>query len=260
MIECKQIIINDLLINYYFLGEEDNKKNIIFLHGWRSESSVWFDIMKSLSKAEEYNLFAIDLPGFGKTQVPQHSLSIAGYAGIVLQFIEKLKVKGHIILIGHSFGGAVSIKFATDYQDTISQLVLIDSSGVRITNLSRKAGLQIKKLIAKLVKPFFKPRFMQPLRKQIYKRFVNSDYVESEYIKVTYINVISEDLSPLFPAIKCPTLLFWGEKDQDTPLWMGELMHEKINDSKLIILKDVGHYSFLEKKKEFIVALKEFIT
>jgi pimeloyl-ACP methyl ester carboxylesterase len=55
-------------------------------------------------------------------------------------------------------------------------------------------------------------------------------------------------------------LIVWGEKDLDTPPEFGEKMHSLISNSKFIILKNAGHFSFLDKTKDFVKALREFIN
>jgi len=115
------------------------------------------------------------------------------------------------------------------------------------------------KVIAKLVKPIFKLPFMSPLRVKIYQSMGADDYVATPKLKQTFINIINENLIILLPKIKIPTLLIWGDKDKDTPLEYARIIEQKIIGSKLVILKGAGHFSFLDKKDEFIEKIVSFI-
>jgi pimeloyl-ACP methyl ester carboxylesterase len=247
----KQIVINNLLVNYSHL-EGDTKRNILFVHGWGSDLRVWKDIMDHIN-AEGFNTFALDLPGFGKSQIPTNPMTIDDFSEIVKVFTEKLKLES-IIIVGHSFGGATSIKFANNYPELVTKLVLINSSGIRLKREKNTLLL----LGSKILHPIFTLSFMQPLRRKVYKLIGNEDYLNSGYIKETYLNVIGEDLTSILSNIKAETLIIWGDKDRDTPLWMGEKMKLQIPNSKLQIL-DGGHYSFLDRSEEFATTFIEFI-
>ncbi|EKE13949.1 MAG: hypothetical protein ACD_12C00733G0001, partial [uncultured bacterium] len=66
-----QIIINNLLINYFFIlpRKKSTNKTLIFLHGWGVDSKLWFKIAPELIN-KNYSLYFLDLPGFGQSQVP----------------------------------------------------------------------------------------------------------------------------------------------------------------------------------------------
>ena len=59
--------------------------------------------------------------------------------------------------------------------------------------------------------------------------------------------------------INIPTLIITGENDQDTPVEFGRKMHSLIPNSKFIILKGAGHFSFLDQSEEFVKELEKFI-
>jgi pimeloyl-ACP methyl ester carboxylesterase len=73
------------------------------------------------------------------------------------------------------------------------------------------------------------------------------------------LNVIKENLEPLLPRIKAETPLIWGEDDRTTPLYMAESFHKKIKNSRLEIIKDAGHFSFLDQPEKFSEILFNFV-
>jgi pimeloyl-ACP methyl ester carboxylesterase len=248
-----QVIISKLLINYYRL-RKDGDQTLIFLHGWRSEGAVWKNIAQNL-KSDGIAIYALDLPGFGSSAIPKEALTIEDYADVVIKFIEKLKLK-NIILVGHSFGGRIAIKLSAMHPELIDKLVLVDSAGL-ILKKNKNAFL---KFLSLPIKPFFKPRFMQGLRRKIYRKMGSEDYLATPYLKETYLKTVKEDLRKHFPNIIVPTLIIWGKEDQETPLRYAEIMNNEIKNSKKVILDGAGHFSFIDKPDEFIKEFRDFIT
>jgi pimeloyl-ACP methyl ester carboxylesterase len=250
----QQIVVSNQLISYKLIqnGGEKNS-SIIFLHGWRSNKEIWLTAMSQLPTAD-YQLFAIDLPGFGGSQLPTKVFTIGDYAEIVVEFIKKLDLKNTII-VGHSFGGRVGIKLAAQYPAIVAKLVLVDSAGFSLSQEKKS----VMNLAAKIARPFFKPKFMQGLRKKIYGHIGAEDYLATPELQQTFVNVVNEDLSEDMKKINCPTLIITGEKDMDTPVEFGIKMHSLIPNSKFLILPNAGHFSFLDKPEEFTEKLKEFI-
>jgi pimeloyl-ACP methyl ester carboxylesterase len=144
---------------------------------------------------------------------------------------------------------------ASQYPDIISQLVLVDSAGF-VTPAIKK---NLMGVVAKIIKPIFKPRFMQGLRKKIYKGLGAEDYLTFPELKATFLKVVNEDLSKDMKGIKIPTLIITGEDDKDTPIAFGKRMNFLIPNSQLLILKNAGHYSFLDQPEEFVKILAKFI-
>ena len=66
-------------------------------------------------------------------------------------------------------------------------------------------------------------------------------------------------MKPILKNIKSPTLLIWGDKDTATPLYMGKIMEKEIADSGLVVLKNTGHYSYLDDYNQFSIILKAFL-
>ncbi len=257
MFEQKQVIIKNLLINYYKIETSRAEVNLLFLHGWRSEGKIWVDIIEAMQSSFPnfaFNAYLLDLPGFGKSQTPEHAFTVENYASYIESFVYKLNLN-NVILIGHSHGGKTSINIAAQNPSWLKKLVLVDSSGVR----NNSKDLKTKNLLAKVVKPFFTPKFMQPLRKKIYKTIGAEDYVETPNLRETFLNLIKYEVHDDLTKIKVPTLLIWGEKDMDTSVENGKFMHDNIKDSRFIVLQNAGHFSFLDKKQEFIEAIITFI-
>lgn len=234
--EQKQVVVDDLLLNYYFyIPENKSGKSLIFLHGWRSDSSVWSKILEN-EKFADFRIYLLDLPGFGKSQLKTSGFNLEKYAKTIKSFIDKLGIKKPIA-IGHSFGGAVLIKLASLNDKLFNSLVLVSSAGIR----RKTAKKTLLKAIAKLISPLFKPNFMQSFRLNIYRMIGSGDYVATPQLTETYLNIIKEDLSDEMKKINNKTLIIWGDSDKDTPKEDAFVMNSKIKKSTLKIIRDAGH-------------------
>jgi pimeloyl-ACP methyl ester carboxylesterase len=60
--------------------------------------------------------------------------------------------------------------------------------------------------------------------------------------------------------IKVPTLVVWGDKDSISPLQQGELLHQKVAGSKMVVLRDARHPCYLDRPEEFHQALLDFLN
>ncbi len=240
----KQIIIDSLKIHYYQGDNFDENNTIVFLHGWNSEALHLKTIF-----AELENFIALDLPGFGKSDLPRTAWAAAEYADFLQKFLGKLEIKKPI-LAGHSFGGSVIMKYSSN-GGTAKKIILISSSGIRKRGL--KIGLY--KVMAKIMRialmlpglSFFKDK----IRKKAYKMIDSEDYIEAGALTESYKKIIREDLSEEMQKIRTKTVLIWGENDCSTPLAQGELTHRLIENSELYIVKNAGHFSFIDQPAEF---------
>jgi pimeloyl-ACP methyl ester carboxylesterase len=250
----QQVIINNQLISYTKQGSEKAEKTLLFLHGWRSNKEAWQGIVHKVTSSSSYQVYTIDLPGFGQSPAPKDVWTVGDYANLVAEFASKLDLK-NLIIVGHSFGGRVGIKFASTRADLVKKLVLVDAAGFATSGV-KKSTLGFA---AKIVKPIFKHKFMQGLRKKIYKQIGSEDYIATPELQKTFVNVVNEDLTENMKRILQPTLIVFGENDTDTPTSTGEQMHSLIHNSKFIILPSAGHFSFIDKPEEFLKTLQSFI-
>jgi len=230
----------------------NSQKTIIFLHGWGLSSEVFKPL--SYYMKDDFFVYAPDLPGFGKSPI-EKPMTLKDYADFIYKFIRDNNIKEPII-VGHSFGGVAAIELAILYPESMSKLILVGATAIRKPNLK----IKLLRKIAGILKYFFPKK----TRKFILKLFQldASDYalIAKPHLKETFKNIINENLAPELQLIKIPVLVIWGEKDAVTPLSEGKLIAETIPDAKLVVVKNAGHFLFLEKPDEFITLIKEFAS
>lgn len=238
--------VDNIRINYEQKGSGDL---IVLLHGWGSNIKLFSNLIDLLSK--KYTVVAMDMPGFGESQEPPSAWCVDDYVDFVIKFLADYDAK-QVMLLGHSFGGRVIIKLNSrkDLPFTVSKVILVDSAGI-LPPKSNKKSWRTRKY--KMGKAFLSTKIMRKIApdalEKLRVKYGSADYVAaSPLMRQVLVKVVNEDLEPLLPNIKCPTLLIWGVNDTATPLSDGEKMEKLIPDAGLVKLENAGHYSFLEQQ------------
>jgi pimeloyl-ACP methyl ester carboxylesterase len=97
------------------------------------------------------------------------------------------------------------------------------------------------------------------MRDALYHRIQSQDYANAGPLRATLVKVINEDLTPLLPRVKSPTLLVWGEHDRDVPLSAAQLMARLIPDAQLVVFENAGHFAYLEQFNRFRLLVGRFL-
>ena len=120
----KKIKIRNNQVEIYYNQQGEGNVSLLFIHGWCINSSYWDNQMAYFAKAN--TVYAIDLPGFGKSSATRENWSIEEYANDVNAFIEILDLK-NVILIGHSMSGYIALQASLSNNSRISGLVGVDN-------------------------------------------------------------------------------------------------------------------------------------
>jgi pimeloyl-ACP methyl ester carboxylesterase len=246
--------IEGIEINYIVEGEGET---VLVLHGWGASIASVRPIVNVLSGA--YRVIAIDLPGFGESGKPGEVFGSFHYADIVKQLLDNLGVE-RLSLVGHSFGGKLSIILSTRYPEIVDKVVLIDSAGL-IPRRTLKYHLKVSSF--KLMKNFWKVIFFwqdDAVRlERLYRKFGSDDYQSATGImRKILVRLVNENLKPILKDIKAPVLLIWGEKDDATPLYQAKIMEREIRDSGLVVFEGAGHFSYIDDYNRFSRVLRSF--
>jgi pimeloyl-ACP methyl ester carboxylesterase len=112
-------------IHYQERGEGD--QSIVLVHGLPSTLHEW-DGLSQLLAQNGYRSVALDLPGHGDSFKPQEAgnYTANSFYDYFHQWIDNLYGCRPSILIGHSFGGYLSIRYACEHQDEMRGLILIN--------------------------------------------------------------------------------------------------------------------------------------
>lgn len=191
--------------------------------------------------------------GFGESHEPYRPYNLNDYCIFLEQFIKDFNINNPII-IGHSFGGRIGIKYASR-NNNIKKLILINAAGIKQKSLKRSLLVlkyKIKKKYYQLTRNFIK-----------YNKLINNsgsnDYINSSSImKATLSKVVKEDLKKDMKKIKTKTLIIWGKNDTVTPYKDAIKINKLIENSQLIAL-DTDHFSYIKKENDVINNINKFI-
>ena len=252
-----QLIVGDVAVRY---EEEGTGPVALLLHGWGANLHTW-DVLTNDLTNDGWRVLRLDLPGFGKSEMPKSAWSVSDYAAFVHAFLDKLGIAQLRLLVGHSFGGRIALKGVATRVFSPEKLILIGSAGVPEERTAKRRAFGILAKLGKAVSAvppfsFFRDR----LRRTLYEAAGSTDYLNAGPLRDTFLKVIGEDLTHSAKAITIPTLLIWGEDDAETPLHRGRVLHECIHGSTLEVISDAGHFVHQEKPAEVARAVAVFLS
>ncbi|QQS43371.1 alpha/beta hydrolase [Candidatus Roizmanbacteria bacterium] len=174
---------------------------VLFVHGW-GENMYQLHALALLA-SKKYCAYLIDLPGFGKSDNPAEHWGVEGYAVMMKELIEKLKMT-RTQYIGHAFGSDIGLYLSSHYSDCIDHLVVCASSFRRQNRISKP--VQMMKQIPReqaLMRLFYKP-----LRSLYYSLFhKDSDLLKYPHLEKNFRKIIAQDLTRDIRNVKNKTLM-----------------------------------------------------
>ena len=237
--------IKNVDINYIDYGSGD--KTIVLLHGWGQN----IEMMKPVGDKLEKNnrIIIVDLPGFGQSNEPSTIWTMYDYADAIHELMKELKI-ANPILIGHSFGGKISLIYASKYK--VSKLILFGSPYKKeIKKLSTKTK------ILKFLKTVPGINKLEGFAK---KHIGSRDYKNaSEFMRKILVEHVNLDITEDVKKIKGPTLLVWGTMDTEVSIECAYELEKLIPDAGVIPYEGCTHYAYLERLPQTIKVIKNFI-
>jgi len=261
---------------------------MVLVHGLGGSSVNWMAVGHELSR--DHHVYALDLPGFGRTPPEGREATIRGYRRLVTRFIEKV-AGGPAVLVGNSMGGLISLGVAAKRPKLVTSLVLVGAALPR-----PPGGPQDPRVLLTFV------LYMVPGAGEIFlrrrKALLTPEEESDELLKLCTVDVkriprevllahyqlsrerrtmpwandtflaAARSLTPrvLFPrkahrwlrAVKAPTLLIHGTEDRLVPLAASREACRLRRDFRLEIFDDVGHVPQMEVPDRFVAAMRSF--
>ena len=250
-----KVLINNQLINY---TDEGSGRVLLFLHGWGANLNTFDQLAKYFSK--KFRVIRFDFPGFGGSPKPSDDWSVDDYAKLTQNLLEKLKINKLDAIIAHSFGGRIVVKGIDKKYLNPDGVVLMGAASIKPKMTIKLRLYKIIDKIGKIITLLPGINKLRPkLRKYLYKSAGSLDYMQSDQMKKIFLNVINEDLTDKISSVNQPTLLIWGENDNETPVADARLVQGLIKNSKLVVIADAGHFVYSDAQEKVIEYLDEFL-
>jgi pimeloyl-ACP methyl ester carboxylesterase len=269
--------------------QKPNGKTIMLLHGKNFNGAYWEKTGKDLSD-KGFRVIIPDQIGFGKSSKPQsYQFSFSQLAENTKAILDKLGIDKTIVL-GHSMGGMVAVRFTLLYPEKVQKLILENPIGLEdyktfaaYQTIDQAYQSELKNT-AETYKAYQLKFYYDNKWKDEYQPWLDliaGWTLHKDYPQVAWDAALTSDMiynQPVcyeFKNIKTPTLLIIGTRDRtaigkdrapkDLQPKMGQYQElgkktqQEISGSKLIELENVGHLPHIEVYPKFISALYEFI-
>ena len=210
-------------------------KDVVLLHGWGQNIEMMEPIANPLEKSNR--LIILDLPGFGASEEPKEVWSIEDYADMVHELLKELNVEKPN-MIGHSFGGKITLMYASKYE--VNRIILLASPYKKST---KKPSLKVR-----ILKKMKNIPGLGTIAEKIKSKMGSTDYKNaSPTMRNILVKHINTDIVEDIKKITCPSFIIWGDKDDAVPVSDAYDLEKIIKDSGLTIYEGCTHYAYLER-------------
>ncbi len=241
------MVINNVEV-YYERYNQGGKKPLVFLHGWGQNTEMMLPVAKPF--IENHEVILIDLPGFGKSGQLDRPYEVSDYVELLHELLQKLDIKKPT-LIGHSYGGKISLLYASKYE--VEKLVLFGSP---FQKEIEKESLKLKTL-----RTLKKIPGINKLEGFAKKHIGSTDYKNaSPVMRETLVKTVNLDITEEVKKIKAPTLLIWGTADEAVSIDRAYELEKLIPDAGLVVYENATHYAYLENLGQTISVMKSFLN
>ena len=227
-------------------------RDVVLMHGWGQNMDMMAAIEEHLSPY--FRVINLDFPGFGESAEPAKAWGMPEYVEFFRAFCAENGIENPI-LIAHSFGCRVAIRYAALYP--VYKMCLTGAAGIRP---KLTAGQKMRTAVYKAGKKYLQLTGQHQRLKELQDRSGSVDYRNAKGVmRETFVKVVNDDLSPVLKEVKCPVLLVWGDKDEAAPLWMGQQMEREMPDAGLAVFQGDDHFAYWHQPARFNAVLDIFL-
>ena len=263
------VTLKDVKIYYEIHGPENGPPLLLF-EGWGYDSWMWFRQIPEFK--QRYKCIVVDNRGVGKSSKPEYPYEMSMFADDALGVIDYLHIdKVHVL--GISMGGYIAQQFALSYPNRVLTVTIASSSfggpnAILATNdtLSKMFALptetlsidQAYNMRMSVVASEYWLKDNKKLTDQIV--FWREQNPQPASAKLNQAHASSTfNVEDKVDSISVPTLIIHGDSDLVVPPKNASMLHEKIANSKLVLIEQGHHWSFIERYREFNKAVLEFL-
>lgn len=235
--------VNGIRTNYHDVG---SGPPVVLIHGSGPGVSAWANWRLTLpALSEQHRMLAPDVLGFGYTDRPAGGrYDLEAWTEHLVGFLDALELE-RVSLVGNSFGGALALNVAATAPGRVDKLVLMGSVGVPFTltpgldAVWGSAQSRLEEATRPGVQEAYSTMFPAP--------------------RQAAVDALTID-DGLIRAIRCPTLVVHGRDDQIIPVSNSLRLHELIDDSRLHVLGQCGHWVQIEHAEAFNRLVGDFLA
>jgi len=272
-----QMEIDGRSVNYVDYGGpgEPGLEPVVFVHGLGGCWQNWLENIPRVA-SEGRRTIAVDLPGFGFSEMPEGDISISAYGRVVNALCDRLDI-GEAVLVGNSMGGFISAETAIQFPARVARMALVSAAGVTTSDLRSRpimAGARVVAYVAtRTAAASERVVSRRHIRHLAFHSFIrHPTRIRNELLyEITrgsgrpgFLDalraIMAYDFRDRLPEIGCPTLIVWGTEDMLVPSSDADEYERLIPDSRKLIFRDTGHMAMIERPQTFNDCLMEFLA
>lgn len=230
---------------------EGSGPHVTLIHGVGASLGSWDDIAPALARS--FTVVRADLPGHGQSERIVGNCTLADLAEGVRVVWNHLQVE-RTDLAGFSLGGLIAQSLALSDPERIRRLAILSAVAARTEEERAKVVDRLKRLkeqgiagvTAAAEERWFTPGFRAAYPDRVRERMAALLANDPQSYAAAYTVFATSDLAERLAEIPHPTLVATGEHDQGSNTRMAQLMHDRIRDSRLVVLPDLRHSVLVE--------------
>jgi long-chain acyl-CoA synthetase len=224
------------------VAPECPRNTFVFLHGFGGGASQWQYQIDHFGA--ENRCIAPDLRGHGRSTAPASGYNMVQILADIHTALEQLQANEKIILVGHSFGGAVASEYAAAFPEQVKRLVLIAAAGEYRIHPSYRLALRLPAGLLTLLAPVVGGRLEAPMHA----------------LKAWHQELIIPWSGwSLFRSLRAPTLVLRGNRDLVLDRRAFEEVARAIPDAEEVNLGASAHMVMIERKDAVARAIEAFL-
>lgn len=235
-------VAEDVTLSLIEVSPERPDNTLVFIHGFGGNARQWQYQIEAF--AERNRVLAPDLRGHGRSDRPRRGYDMAHLVGDLEAIVQARDVHGPLVLVGHSFGGAIATEFALAHPRRVSRLVLIASA-------DEYDLVWPYKLMARLPPPVLAS--FQPL----FKGFVDASLLSLQ--RMFHSTVDNWQGTDKFPRLDMPVLIIRGERDRVFPQAAFARVASLIPDADDVNVGASAHMVMIERRDAVNRTIDRFV-
>ncbi|MEA2132318.1 MAG: hypothetical protein QOC68_227 [Solirubrobacteraceae bacterium] len=260
-------------VNYVDAGQGPA---LVLLHGLGASWQSWLENIPEF--ARDHRVVAMDLPGFGCSEMPSEDISIEYYANWTFRLLDELGIDAGAV-VGNSMGGFVAAEMAIRRPERVQRLAVVSAAvfwqtyrrAQPLVQLARMSDAIVARALTRVTddvatRPRLRSwalatagfRYPHLIDKDLAHEMVRSARRTDGFLPA--LEALADfPLEEELPKISCPALIVWGAHDTLVPVKDAKRMEELIPDSRRVVFERTGHVAMLERPERFNRLLREFL-
>ncbi|MEM6550473.1 MAG: alpha/beta hydrolase [Pseudomonadota bacterium] len=241
-----------------------NGPDLLLLHTFSTELGHFRKVAEELS--EDYRVWALDLPGFGYSDLPSQDLTAQYYVDFVAAFLEHMDLT-EVTIVGESIGGTIPIALSAQGNERVTRILSLDPVGIHPSPLARSS--RVGAIFTSLMGTPVLSGFIQRIRNQRSTRgvFVGAMHDIANMPDDYFDDLIAINQRPEFPKAQksfidnfqswtelvhqfgnttLPVHVMWGNEGWSRPAERREFVKPLTNATSEVV-ENAGHFISLDR-------------